>query len=102
LRYNGNVQALLVYFLGGGGKVQFGYKFCCTLLKLVQEMINITFFIPWYSRIFSFLGNAATLKKILTHCRPAMPFGNRNNITEDLSSVLSEFKKYHLPGNLNI
>jgi len=38
----------------------------------------------------------------LTHYRPAMPFGNRKkNILEDLlSSVLSQFKKYHPSGNL--
>ena len=37
----------------------------------------------------------------LTHCCPAMPIGNRKNIYEVLfSSVLSQFKKYHPPGNL--
>ena len=37
----------------------------------------------------------------LTHYRPAMPFGNRKNIFEDLfSSVLSQIKKYHPPRNL--
>jgi len=37
----------------------------------------------------------------LTHHRPAMPFGNKKNILEDLfSSVLSQFKKYHPPGSL--
>jgi len=37
----------------------------------------------------------------LTLYRPAMPFGNRKNILEDLfSSVLSQFKKYHPSGNL--
>jgi len=36
-----------------------------------------------------------------THYRPAMPFGNRKNIQEDLfSSVVSQFKNYHPPGNL--
>jgi len=30
-----------------------------------------------------------------------MPFGNRKNILEDLfGSILSQFQKYHPPGNL--
>jgi len=33
---------------------------------------------------------------ILTHYRPAMPFGNRNIYLEDLfTSEWSQFKKYH-------
>jgi len=37
----------------------------------------------------------------LTRYRPAMPFGNRKFILEDLfSSVLSQFKKHHPSGNL--
>ena len=36
----------------------------------------------------------------VTHYRPAMPFGNRKFILEDiLGSVLSQFKKYQPPGN---
>jgi len=43
----------------------------------------------------------AFLGQILTHYRPAMPFGNRKK--EDLfRSVLSQFKKYHPPGNLKL
>jgi len=38
---------------------------------------------------------------LLTHYRPAMPFGNRKFILEDLfSSVLSLFQKYHPSGHL--
>jgi len=38
---------------------------------------------------------------ILTLYRPAVPFGNRKNILEDIfSSVLSQFKKYYPFGNL--
>jgi len=37
----------------------------------------------------------------LTHYRPAMPFGNKKNILEDLSSlVFSQFKKYQPSKNL--
>jgi len=37
----------------------------------------------------------------LTHYRPAMPFGNRKNTSEDLLiSVLSQLKKNHSSGNL--
>jgi len=40
---------------------------------------------------------------MITHYRPAMPFGNRKNILEDLfSSALSQFKKYHPSGNLKL
>jgi len=42
---------------------------------------------------------------MLTHYRPAMPFGNRkkNNILEDLYSlVLSPFEKYHSSRNLKL
>jgi len=40
--------------------------------------------------------------RVLTHYRPAMPFGNRKNILEDLfSTTLSRLKKkYHPSGNL--
>jgi len=38
---------------------------------------------------------------LLTHYRPAMPFGNGEITLEDLFSlVLSQFKKYHSSGNL--
>ena len=38
---------------------------------------------------------------VLTHYRPAMPFGNSKLIFEDrFSSVLSQLKKYHSSGNL--
>jgi len=38
---------------------------------------------------------------MLTHYRPAMPFGYRKNILEDLFSlVFSQFKKFHSSGNL--
>jgi len=40
---------------------------------------------------------------ILTHYRPAMPFGNRNiYFKEAFGSVLPQFKEYHLSGNLNL
>ena len=39
--------------------------------------------------------------RILTHYRPAMPFGNRKIYLEDLfCSALPQFKKYHPSGNL--
>jgi len=39
---------------------------------------------------------------MLTHYRPAMPFGNRKIVLEDLfSSVLSQFKKHHSSGKFN-
>jgi len=37
---------------------------------------------------------------MLTHYRPALPFGNRKKIVDLFSLVLSEFKKYQPPGNL--
>jgi len=44
---------------------------------------------------------AARGTRPLTHYRPTMPFGNRKIFLEDLfSSELSQFKKYHPPGNL--
>jgi len=43
-----------------------------------------------------------SMNTLLTHYRPAMPFGNRKkNILEDLfSSALSQFRKYRPSGNL--
>jgi len=48
-------------------------------------------------------GSVGSIDIPLAHYRPAMPFGNRKMILEDLSSlVLSQFKKYQPPGNLKL
>jgi len=52
----------------------------------------------FFGRGYSPLGATAwrlerTVNK--THDRPAMPFGNRKNILDLVSSVMSQLKKYH-------
>jgi len=64
----------------------------------IKNLINTK--IPIYE-IFQKIRAEVLGEIYVTHCRPAMPFGNRKIFLEDLfSSLLSQFKKYHTSGNL--
>jgi len=85
--------------LGGPGKK------CSALLRGIrpkfvgfQSKIDLFTEVVWTAQHARF---TSTLFVMLTHRRPAMPFGNRKKYLEDLfSSIISKVKKYHPSGNL--